>query len=136
MVRILTTVRDHYNIKLELPNYTLYELVSAFCTEIITEPPVYKYLWYKILYRNLLKAELEKKWSNDLIDLKLFFKNAEEKRAQFLFNPNSKNSKKLDFEKFLEKVVKIKKLLDKKDRFRHQRQIDSNFCRRKRLLRV
>ena len=54
MVRILTSVRDHYNIKLELPNYTLYELVSVFCTEIITEPP-----GYKIHYRNLLKAELE-----------------------------------------------------------------------------
>ena len=39
MVRVLTSVRDHYNIKLELPTYTLYELVSAFCTEIITEPP-------------------------------------------------------------------------------------------------
>ena len=83
-----------------------------------------------------MKAELEKKWNDDLIDLKLFFKNAEKKRAQFLFNPNTKKSKKLDFEKLLEKVVKIKKLLDKKDRLRHQRQIDSNFCRRKRLLRV
>ena len=39
MVRVLTSVRDHYNIKLELPTYTLYELVSAFCTEIIAEPP-------------------------------------------------------------------------------------------------
>ena len=42
-----------------------------------------------------------------------------EKRAEFLLNPNSKKSKKLDFEKFLEKLVKMKKLLDKKDRLRH-----------------
>ena len=83
-----------------------------------------------------MKAELEKKWSDDLIDLQLFLKNAEEKCAGFLFNPNSKKWKKLDFEKFLEKLVKMKKLLDKKDRLQHQRQIDSNFCRRKRLLKV
>ena len=100
MVRVLTSIRDHYNIKLELPTYTLYEPVSAFCTEIKTEPPVYKYLWYKIHYRNLLKAESEKKWSDDLIYLQLFLKNAEEKCAEFLFNPNSKKLKKLDFEKF------------------------------------
>ena len=113
MVRVLASVRVNYNIKLELPNYMLYELVSAFCTEIIN---IYRYLWYKIRLKNLLKAELEKKWSDDLTDLQLFFKNAVEKRAEFLFNPNSKKSRKLDFEKFLEKLVKMKKLLDKKDR--------------------
>ena len=76
-----------------------------------------------------MKAELEKKWRNDLIDLQLFLKNAEEKRAEFLFNQNSKKSKRLDFGKFLEKLVNMKKILDKKDRLWHQRQIDSNFCR-------
>ena len=85
---------------MELPNYTLYELVSAFCTETITEPPGYKYLWYKIHHRNLVKAELEKKWSDDLIDLQLLFKNAKVKRAEFLFNANHKKSKKLDFGSF------------------------------------
>ena len=69
MVRILTSVRDHYNIKLELSYYTLHELFAAFCTEIITEPRGYKYLWYKIHYRKLLKRELEKKWSLDFIDI-------------------------------------------------------------------
>ena len=71
-----------------------------------------------------------------MIDLQLLFKNAKEKYTEFLLNSNSKKSEKLDFEKFLEKLVKMKKGLDKKDRSRHQRQIDSNFCRQRRLLRV
>ena len=111
MVHIMTNVTDYYNIN--LTNFTFCELISAFCTEIITEPRGYKYLWYKVHHRNHLKSELEKRWKSDLIDVH-FSKNAEEKRSEFLFNPNSKKSKKLDFEKFLEKLIKMIKLLDKK----------------------
>ena len=55
----MTRVRDYYNISLS--NLTLYELISAFCTEIIAEPPGYKYLCYKGHYRQQLKSELEKR---------------------------------------------------------------------------
>ena len=72
MVCIMTHVRDYYNINLS--NLTLYELISAFCTEIITEPPGYKYLWYKVHYRQQLKSELEKRWSSDLVDINCFLK--------------------------------------------------------------
>ena len=50
MVHIMTNVRDYYNIN--LTNFTFCELISAFCTEIITEPRGYKYLWYKVHHRN------------------------------------------------------------------------------------
>ena len=112
MVCIQTSVKDHYNIGYYLC-YTFYDLINAFCTEIITEPRGYKYLWYKIHYRNLLKKELKKRWSSDLIDINLFFKNAENKQKQFLFNSKSKNSKKLDFERFLERLIRMKKALEK-----------------------
>ena len=90
-----------YNINLS--NLTLYELISAFCTEIITEPSGYKYLWYKFHYRQQLKSKLEKRWSSDLIDITCFFKNAEEKRSEFLFNLNAMKLKRPDFEKYLER---------------------------------
>ena len=112
----MTRVRDYYNINQS--NLALYELISAFCTEIITEPPGYKYLWYKVHYRQQLKSELEKRWSSDLVDINCFFKNAEEKRSEFLFNLNAKKSKRLDFEKYLEKLIKMKKFLEKKERQR------------------
>ena len=57
MVHIMTHVRDYY--KINLSNLTLYELISAFCTDIITEPPGYKHLWYKVHYRQQL-MELKK----------------------------------------------------------------------------
>ena len=69
MLRIFTSVRDHCNIKFQLSYHILHELITTFCTEIITEPRGYKYLWYKIHYRKLLKGELEKKWSLDFIDI-------------------------------------------------------------------
>ena len=130
----MTRVRDYYNINLS--NLALYKLISVFCTEIITEPPEYKQLWYKVHYRRQLKSELEKRSSSDLVDINCFFKNAEEKRSEFLFNLNAKKSKRLDFEKYLEKLIKMKKILEKKERQRQQRQIQSNFCRKKKLLRV
>ena len=82
-----------------------------------------------------MKGELEKKWSHDLIDIHLFFKNAEEKRTEFSFNPNSTRSKKLDFEKYLGKLMKIKKTFEKKDRMRQERHINADFCRKKIFLR-
>ena len=102
----MTRVRDYYNINLS--NLTLYELISAFYTEIITESLWYKYLWYKVHYRQQLKSELEKRWSSDLVDINCFFNNSEEKRSEFLFNSNPKKLKRLDFEKYLEKPIKIK----------------------------
>ena len=47
-------------------------------------------------YRNLLKEELRQKWSPDVIDINIFFKNAKNKEKQFLFNTKSKNLKTLD----------------------------------------
>ena len=108
----MTRDRDYYNINLS--NLTLYELISAFCTEITTEPPGYRYLWHKVHYRQQLKSELEKRWSSDLRDINCFFKNAEEKRSEFLFNLNARKSKRLGFEKYLEKLIKMKKILEKK----------------------
>ena len=60
MVRILTSIKDRYSVEYYLCDYPLYDLISAFCTEIITEPKGYEYLWYKIHYQNLLKEELKK----------------------------------------------------------------------------
>ena len=108
----MTHVRDYY--KINLSNLTLYELISAFCTDIITEPPGYKHLWYKVHYRQQLKSEFKKRWSSDLVDIKCFFKNAEEKRSEYLFNSNAKKPKRFDFEKYLQKLTKMKKLLEKK----------------------
>lgn len=108
----MTHVRDYYNINLS--NLTLYELISAFCTDIITEPPGYKHLWYKVHYRQQLKSELEKRWSSDLVDINCFFNNSEEKRSEFLFNSNPKKLKRLDFEKYLEKPIKIKNVQKEK----------------------
>ena len=63
-----------------------------------------------------MKEELKKRWSPDVIDVNLFFKNGENKQKQFLFNAKSKNSKKLDFERFLERLIRMKKALEKKIR--------------------
>ena len=93
-----------YNINLS--NLTLYELISAFCTQIITEPPGYKYLWYKFHYRQQLKSMLEKRWSSDLIDITCFFKNAEKKRSEFLFNLNAMKLKRPETKKQKQKIVK------------------------------
>ena len=68
----MTHVRDYYNISLS--NLTLYELISAFCTDIITEPPGYKHLWYKVHYRQQLKSKFKKRWSSDLVDINVFLK--------------------------------------------------------------
>ena len=82
-----------------------------------------------------MKEELKKRWSPELIDLNLFFKNAEKKRKQFLFNTKSKNYKKLDLKRFLERVIRMKKALEKKDKMQQQREIDSNFYRNNFFLR-
>ena len=37
----------------------------------------------------------------------------ENKQKQFLFNTKSKNLKKLDFERFLERLIRMKKALEK-----------------------
>ena len=44
MGRIFTSVRNNCNIKFELSYFMLHELITACCTEIITEPRGYKYL--------------------------------------------------------------------------------------------
>ena len=118
MVRILTSIKDHCSVEYYLCDYPLYDVISAFCTEIITEPKGYKYLWYKIHYQNLLKEELKKRWSPELTDVNLFFKNAENKQKQFLFNTKSKNCKKLDLERFLERLIRMNNTLEKKDKMR------------------
>ena len=82
-----------------------------------------------------MKEELKKRWSPDLIDINLFFKNAENKQKQFLFNTNSKYLKKLEFERFLERLIRMKKALEKKDKMQQQRQVDAKFCRKKIFLR-
>ena len=82
-----------------------------------------------------MKEELKKRWSPELIDVNLFFKNAENKRKQFLFNTKSKNYKKLDLKRFLERVIRMKKALEKKDKMQQQREIDSNFYRNNFFLR-
>ena len=82
-----------------------------------------------------MKEELKKRWSPELIDVNLFFKNAENKRKQFLFNTKSKNYKKLDLKRFLESVIRMKKALEKKDKMQQQREIDSNFYRNNFFLR-
>ena len=82
-----------------------------------------------------MKEELKKRWSSELIDVNLFFKNAENKRKQFLFNTKSKNYKKLDLKRFLERVIRMKKALEKKDKMQQQREIDSNFYRNNFFLR-
>ena len=81
MVRIMTRVRDYYNINLS--NLTLYELISALCAGIITEPPGYKYLWYKVHYRQQLKSELEKRWSSDLVDINCFLQTLKKNLQNF-----------------------------------------------------
>ena len=63
-----------------------------------------------------MKEELKKRWSPDILDVNLFFKNGENKQEQSLFNAKSKNSKKLDFERFLESLIRMKKALEKKIR--------------------
>ena len=87
-------------------------------------------------YRNLLREELRKKWSPDLIDFKIFFKNAENHGKQFLFNTKSKYSKKLDFEKFLEKLIRMKKALENKDKMRRQRQIKAKVLQKENFFKI
>ena len=136
IIHILPSVKDHYNIEYYLCYYSLHDLINAFCTEIIREPKGYKYLWYKVHYRNLLREELRKKWSPDLIDFNIFFKNAENNGKQFLFNTKSKYSKKLDFEKFLEKLIRMKKALENKDKMRRQRQIQAKVLQKEKFFKI
>ena len=61
----MSHVRDYYNFNLS--NLTLYKLTSAFCTEIIKEPSGYKYLWYKVHYRQQIDTEIRDSF-NQLLD--------------------------------------------------------------------
>ena len=53
------SIRDYGNI--DLSQFTLFELISAYLTEVEKEPPGWKYLWHKVNYRKQLKVELRKK---------------------------------------------------------------------------
>ena len=104
MVRMMS-IGDYGNI--DLSQFTLFELISAYLTEVEKEPPGWKYLWYKVNYRKQLKVELRKKWNNGFIDIDFYFTNVENRCKHFLKLNN-------DFEKYIERLIKIKKALDRK----------------------
>ena len=90
----MMSIRDYDNINLS--PCTLFELVNAYLTDVQKEPKDWKYLQYKVKYRRQLKSELEKKWSNDLPDIELFFITVEQKSLKFQFD-----SDKIDFQKYI-----------------------------------
>ena len=104
MVRMMS-IRDYGNT--DLSQFTLFELIFAYLTEVEKEPLGWKYLWYKVNYRKQLKVELRKKWSNGFIDIDCYFTNVENRCKHFLKLNN-------DFEKYIERLIKIKKALDRK----------------------
>ena len=104
MVRMMS-IRDYDNI--DLSPCTLFELFNAYLTDVQKEPKGWKYLCYKVKYRRQLKSESEKKWSNDLPDIELFLINVEQEPSTFQFD-----SDKIDFEKYIEKLLRMKKSLD------------------------
>ena len=123
MVRMMS-IRDYGNI--DLSQFTLFELISAYLTEVEKESLGWKYLWYKVNYRKQLKVELRKKWSNGFIDIDCYFTDVENRCNYFLKLNN-------DFEKYIEKLIKIEKALDRKEEQRQLWNMKSIFFLRKTL---
>ena len=99
-------------------------LFNAYLTEVEKQPRNPKYLWYKVNYRIQLKAELRKRWSDKLVDIDCYFINVEKRSKQFL-----KMGK--DFEEYIERLIRIKKALDRKEKQRQLRSINRRFTLRK-----
>lgn len=76
MARIIST-RDNDNI--DFLQFTLFDLISAYLTEVEKQPRNWKYLWYKVNYRIQLKAELRKRWNDELVDIECYFINVEKR---------------------------------------------------------
>lgn len=76
MARIIST-RDNDNI--DFSQFTLFDLISAYLTEVEKQPRNWKYLWYKVNYRIQLKAELRKRWNDELVDIECYFINVEKR---------------------------------------------------------
>ena len=77
----IISIRDNDNI--DFSQFTLFDPISAYSTEVEKQPRNWKYLWYKVNYRIQLKAELRKRWNDELVDIERYFINVE-KRNDFL----------------------------------------------------
>ena len=77
----IISIRDNDNI--DFSQFTLFDPISAYLTEVEKQPRNWKYLWYKVNYRIQLKAELRKRWNDELVDIERYFINVE-KRNDFL----------------------------------------------------
>ena len=77
----IISIRDNDNI--DFSQFTLFDPISAYLTEVEKQPRNWKYLWYKVNYRIKLKAELRKRWNDELVDIERYFINVE-KRNDFL----------------------------------------------------
>ena len=120
----MISIRGNDNI--DFSQFTLFELISAQLAEVEKQPRNWKYLWYKVNYRIQLEAELRKRWSDELVDLDCYFINVEERSKRFF-------KMKKDFEEYIERLIRIKKALDRKEKQRQLRSINRRFTLRKTL---
>ena len=73
-----------------------------------------------------MKAELRKRWSDELVKIDCYFINVEKRSNRFL-------KMKKDFEEYIERLIRIKKALDRKEKQRQLRSINRRFTLRKTL---
>ena len=123
MVRMIS-IRGNDNI--DFSQFTLFELISAYLTEFEKQPRNWKYLWCKVNDRIQLKAELRKRWSDELVEIDCYFINVEKRSNRFL-------KMKKDFEEYIERLIRIKKALDRKEKQSQLRSINRRFTLRKTL---
>ena len=97
-------------------NWEILEMVQSLWTEA-SEPKnnvIYKYYWWRFNFKKQLIKVLKERWTNDLPDFELFKINIEELRSNF----DPRNSSYCEL--YLEKLVRIKDELKKKELIRHR----------------
>ena len=95
-------------VHIDFSQYTLFELIHSYWTDVSKQHYRWKYFWWKVDFRNQLISALEKKWTKDPPQFDVFIYNINELSLNFY--PKNYEDKELYFEK----LMKISKQLKKK----------------------
>ena len=113
MVRIRGDIFRNYNFS----NYTILEIKQCLWVEVLISKSDAncKSYWLKVSFKKQIIKVLKKRWTSDLLDFQLFEININDLRSNF--DPTYFS----DCELYLEKLVKIKDELKKKEFKRYKK---------------
>ena len=104
-------------VRIDFSQYTFFELIHSYWTDISKQDCRCKYFWWKADFRNCLISALEKKWTKDLLQFDQFLYNVKEQSLNF--DPMNYEDSKLYFEKLMKISKQLKRRKIKKQKRRH-----------------